>query len=332
MVNNMYENMDKIINCIDEGNYFIVTSHVNPDGDNIGSTLSMYYYLKSINKEVYYVLDDDTPINLKFLLKDIEILSSEEFIKLNLNGFNLISLDCGDLDRICIDKTLIENSKKLICIDHHASNDNYGDINYVVPEASSTCELVYNLFKRINETQNTQVIDKKIATALYTGVVTDTGKFTYSNTHPSTFDMAKDLLILGAETNKVICEVSGNNPYNYYKLLGEALNTLDIIDTKIAVITLTQDMLTRNNISFKDTDGITPYCRDIENVEVGILVKEKSSNEIKISLRSKNYVDVSHIAKVFNGGGHVRAAGLTVFNETIENATKMVVAETLKYI
>ena len=332
MVNNMYENMDKIINCIDEGNYFIVTSHVNPDGDNIGSTLSMYYYLKSINKEVYYVLDDDTPINLKFLLKDIEILSSEEFIKLNLNEFNLISLDCGDLDRICIDKTLIENSKKLICIDHHASNDNYGDINYVVPEASSTCELVYNLFKRINETQNTQVIDKKIATALYTGVVTDTGKFTYSNTHPSTFDMAKDLLILGAETNKVICEVYGNNPYNYYKLLGEALNTLDIIDTKIAVITLTQDMLTINNISFKDTDGITPYCRDIENVEVGILVKEKSSNEIKISLRSKNYVDVSHIAKVFNGGGHVRAAGLTVFNETIENATKMVVAETLKYI
>ena len=332
MVNNMYENMDKIINCIDEGNYFIVTSHVNPDGDNIGSTLSMYYYLKSINKEVYYVLDDDTPINLKFLLKDIEILSSEEFIKLNLNKFNLISLDCGDLDRICIDKTLIENSKKLICIDHHASNDNYGDINYVVPEASSTCELVYNLFKRINETQNTQVIDKKIATALYTGVVTDTGKFTYSNTHPSTFDMAKDLLILGAETNKVICEVYGNNPYNYYKLLGEALNTLDIIDTKIAVITLTQDMLTRNNISFKDTDGITPYCRDIENVEVGILVQEKASNEIKISLRSKNYVDVSHIAKVFNGGGHVRAAGLTVFNETIENATKMVVAETLKYI
>ena len=332
MVNNMYENMDKIINCIDEGNYFIVTSHVHPDGDNIGSTLSMYYYLKSINKEVYYVLDDDTPINLKFLLKDIEILSSEEFIKLNLNEFNLISLDCGDLDRICIDKTLIENSKKLICIDHHASNDNYGDINYVVPEASSTCELVYNLFKRINETQNTQVIDKKIATALYTGVVTDTGKFTYSNTHPSTFDMAKDLLILGAETNKVICEVYGNNPYNYYKLLGEALNTLDIIDTKIAVITLTQDMLTRNNISFKDTDGITPYCRDIENVEVGILVKEKSSNEIKISLRSKNYVDVSHIAKVFNGGGHIRAAGLTVFNETIENATKMVVAETLKYI
>lgn len=120
--------MDKIINYINEGNYFIVTSHVNPDGDNIGSTLAMYYYLKSLDKDVYYVLDDDTPINLKFLLKDIEILSSEEFINLNIEQYNLIALDCGDLNRICIDKSIIENSKKLICIDHHASNDNYGDL------------------------------------------------------------------------------------------------------------------------------------------------------------------------------------------------------------
>lgn len=87
--------MDKIINYINEGNYFIVISHVNPDGDNIGSTLAMYYYLKSLDKDVYYVLDDDTPINLKFLLKDIEILSSEEFINLNIEQYNLIALDCG---------------------------------------------------------------------------------------------------------------------------------------------------------------------------------------------------------------------------------------------
>ena len=93
MVNNMYENMDKIINCIDEGNYFIVTSHVNPDGDNIGSTLAMYYYLKSLDKDVYYVLDDDTPINLKFLLKDIEILR-DELGKPIVNTYNNLSEIC----------------------------------------------------------------------------------------------------------------------------------------------------------------------------------------------------------------------------------------------
>ena len=113
--------MDKIINYIDEGNYFIVTSHVNPDGDNIGSTLSMYYYLKSINKDVYYVLDDDIPINLKFLLSDIEVLNSEEFEKLNLKDFSIISLDCGDLGRICLDRELIDKASKLICIDPSSS-------------------------------------------------------------------------------------------------------------------------------------------------------------------------------------------------------------------
>ena len=164
----------------------------NPDGDNIGSTLSMYYYLKSINKDVYYVLDDDIPINLKFLLSDIEVLNSEEFEKLNLKDFSIISLDCGDLGRICLDRDLIDKASKLICIDHHASNQSFGDFNYIIPEASSTCELVYNIFKRINQIQNTQVMDSKIATALYAGVVTDTGKFTYSNTSPSTFDMAKE--------------------------------------------------------------------------------------------------------------------------------------------
>lgn len=328
----MVNNMDQIINYIDGGNYFIVTSHINPDGDNIGSTLAMYYYLKSIDKDVYYVLDNDVPNNLKFLLKDIKILTSNEFKEMKLNNFNIISLDCGDADRICLDKDLIEGCTKLICIDHHATNQNFGDLNYVIPEESSTCELVYNLLKRANELKNKQFIDTKIATSLYTGVVTDTGKFSYSNTHPSTFAMAKDLLELGAKTNEVMCEVFSNNPYNYYKLLGESLNTLEIIDTKIATMKLTMDMLTRNNIDYKDTDALTPYCRDIEGVEVGILIKEKSKNEIKASFRSKTYVDVSEIAKAFGGGGHKKAAGCTILNKSIEDATKIIVDEALKHI
>lgn len=324
--------MDKIINYIDEGNYFIVTSHVNPDGDNIGSTLGMYYYLKSMQKQVYYVLDDDIPNNLKFLLKDVNILKSDEFKKLNLENFSVISLDCADKDRICLDNEILENCSKLICIDHHASNEEFGDLNYIVAEESSTCELVYNLLQRVNEIKNTQVINEKIAESLYTGVVTDTGRFSYSNTHASTFDMAKKLLELGVKSNEIINELYGNNPYNYYKLLGEALNTLEITNEKIATMKLTQDMLSRNNVSFKDADGVTPYCRDIENVEVGILVKEKSQNEIKISFRSKTYVDVSEIAKVFGGGGHIRAAGCTILNKTIKEATDIVVNETLKHI
>ncbi|MGL5348072.1 MAG: DHH family phosphoesterase [Peptostreptococcaceae bacterium] len=324
----MINNIDNIIEFINGSNDFVVTSHISPDGDNIGSTLSIYYSLIKLGKNVFYVLDDNSPQNLKFLLEGINILRSEEFKE---ESYSIIALDCGDKRRICVDEQIINNANKIVCIDHHASNDYYGDFNYIDIEASSTCELVYNLLKRFNEKENLDLIDEKTATCLYTGLVTDTGNFAYSSTHPSSFEMAKDLLILGAKRNEIIQNVFQSNPYNYYKLLGEALNTLDIVGTKVASITVTKEMLKRNVISFNDVDGITSYTRDIEGVEVGILIKEKKENEVKISLRSKNYVDVSEIAKKFNGGGHIRAAGCTIY-DSVENAKKMVLEEVLKSI
>lgn len=321
-------NIDNIIDYINGSNYFVVTSHISPDGDNIGSTLSMYYALNKLGKNVFYVLDDNPPLNLRFLLKDIKVLRSEEF---KLEDYSIIALDCGDKKRICLSDEIINNSKKLICIDHHASNDHYGDFNYIDIDASSTCELVYNFLKRFSEVNNLNIIDEKIATCLYTGLVTDTGNFAYANTHPSSFEMAKDLLLTGAKKEEIIQNVFQSNPYNYYKLLGEALNTLEIVDNKVSSIMITKEMLKRNVISFNDVDGITSYTRDIEGVEVGILLKEKKENEVKVSLRSKNYVNVSKIAKTFNGGGHIRAAGCTIY-DSIENAKEKVLKEVLKSI
>lgn len=324
-------NIDNIIEYIYGSNDFVVTSHVNPDGDNIGSTLSMYCFLKKINKRVYYVMNDSMPLNMRFLVEDINIINSDQFKELHIKNYNLITLDCGDKHRICVDDDIKDNCIKLINIDHHASNDFYGDLNYVVAEASSTCELVYNLLLRNEDINNFKSIDEKIATALYTGLMTDTGKLTYSNTHASSFDMAKRLLTSGADTQKVVQNVFGSNPFNFYKLLGESLNTLEIINTKVAIMMVTKEMLEKYNIAFNDIDGIVPYARDIENVEIGILLKEKSNNEIKVSLRSKSFADVSSIAKVFGGGGHIRAAGCTI-NDSIENAKTKIIEEALKEI
>ncbi len=321
-------NIDNIIDYINGSNYFVVTSHISPDGDNIGSTLSIYYTLNKLGKNVFYVLDDNPPLNLKFLLKDIKILRSEEF---ELEDYSIIALDCGDKKRICLSDEIVNNAKKIICIDHHASNDHYGDFNYIDIDASSTCELVYNFLNRFSEVNNLNLIDEKIATCLYTGLVTDTGNFAYANAHPSSFEMAKDLLLIGAKKEEIIQNVFQSNPYNYYKLLGEALNTLEIVDNRVSSIMITKEMLKRNIISFNDVDGITSYTRDIDGVEVGILLKEKKENEVKISLRSKNYVNVSEIAKKFNGGGHIRAAGCTIY-DSIENAKKKVLEEVLKSI
>ncbi|HHQ8757260.1 bifunctional oligoribonuclease/PAP phosphatase NrnA [Clostridioides difficile] len=324
----MMNNMDSIINYIYEGDYFIVTSHISPDGDNIGSTLSMYYTLKNLGKNVYYVLDDEAPLNLRFLVEDVKIYKSNEF---NMKNYSLIALDCGDKMRICVSDEIKNNASKLICIDHHASNDSYGDLNYVDIDASSTCELVYNLLVRFQQIKDINIINEDIATCLYTGLVTDTGNFSYSNVHASSFEMAKNLLVLGAQKNTIIQNIYQSNSSGYYKLLGEALKGLEIFDSKVSSVVLTQDMMNRNNISFNDVDGITTYTRDIKGIEVGILFKEKKQNEIKVSFRSKNYVDVSEIAKLFGGGGHVRAAGCTI-RDSIDNAKKMVLEAVLKSI
>ena len=324
----MIDNIENIIDYINRSNDFIVTSHISPDGDNIGSTLSMYNSLKKLKKNVYYVLDDTPPKNLEFLLKDVNILKSNEF---NIDKFNIISLDCGDRKRICLSDEIKDKAQKIICIDHHASNDKYGDFNYIDTSASSTCELVYNVLVAYNKKYNIDLIDENIATFLYTGLVTDTGNFMYSNTHPTSFDMAKNLLLKGAKKENIIQNIFQSNSANYYKLLGEALNTLDIIDNKVACISINKEMLKRNIISFNDVDGITSYTRDIEGVEVGILLKEKKDNEIKVSLRSKSYVDVSKIAQSFGGGGHIKAAGCTIY-DTIENTKKKIIDSVLKTI
>ncbi|CAH2213976.1 DHH family phosphoesterase [Tepidibacter aestuarii] len=316
--------MNKIINAIMGSNNFIITSHYSPDGDNLGSSIGLYYALKSMDKEAVFVLDDNLPANLDFLYKDIKIYKSEE---IKTEDYILISLDCGDKDRLCCSNTIKNNAKITINIDHHSSNDLYADLNYVDAKASSTCEVVYDMLMKIDK----NIIDKKIANCLYTGLITDTGNFMYSNTNPSSFEMACNLLKLGIDKQDIIQSIYQNNPVNYVKILGESLNTLNVIQEKIATIELTTQMFKNNNITFNDVDGFVNYARDISGVEVGILFKQKRSNQIKVSLRSKSYVNVSEIAKVFGGGGHVRASGCTV-NDSLENAKKRVVEEVIKHI
>ncbi|WP_330400271.1 DHH family phosphoesterase [Tepidibacter mesophilus] len=316
--------MNKIIKTIMGSNNFIITSHYSPDGDNLGSSIGLYYALKGMNKEAVFVLDDNLPANLDFLYKDIKIYKSEE---INIKDYILISLDCGDKYRLCCSDTIKDKASMTINIDHHSSNDLYADLNYVDAKASSTCEVIYDMLMRIDR----NIIDKKIANCLYTGLITDTGNFMYSNTNPSSFEMACNLLKIGIDKQDIIQNIYQNNPINYVKILGESLNTLNVVQGKVATIELTTQMFKNNNITFNDVDGFVNYARDINGVEVGILFKQKKFNQIKISLRSKSYIDVSEIAKVFGGGGHVRASGCTI-NDSLENAKITIIEEVIKHI
>ena len=316
--------MNKITEAIIKSDNFIIASHYSPDGDNLGSCFAMYHALKLLNKEVMVVVDDVIPKNLSFLCSDVIINKSNDVKDIK---YSLIALDCGDKNRICLDKKIIENCHCLINIDHHASNTGYGDINLVEEEISSTCEIVYNLLNYIDKS----LINKVIGRCLYTGLVTDTGNFMYSNVKPESFLMAYNLLKLDIDKSEIITNIYQNNPLNYTKLLGDALTTLEIIEGKIAVICVDSEMFKRNNISFNDVEGIVNYTRDIEGVEVGILLKEKNYKEIKVSLRSKSNINVNEIASSLSGGGHIRAAGCTI-RESLDCAREIIVSETLKHM
>ena len=330
-MNSFTREIDNILEYIQSNDdKFLVSSHVSPDGDNIGSSLSIYRFLNKLGKDVVYVLDDDYPQNLMFLYNENIKMTSKDIRE--KDGYTIIALDAGDYSRICVDSEILQRAKGIICIDHHIINGDYGFLKYVDTAESSTCELVYNIIMRYEHNTNKKIIDEEIASYLYTGLVTDTGNFQYSNTKESSFIMAAELMSRGAKKNLIIEKLFQNNSVNFYKLLGEALNSLEIIDSKICVISVAKEAMDKYEVEYGDIDAITPYTRDIEGVELGIFVKEKEIGEIKVSFRSKNYIDCSKLASEFSGGGHKRAAGCTIKDLDVELAKKMLIEKAIGYL
>lgn len=330
-MNRFTKEIDKILEYIQSNDdKFLVSSHVSPDGDNIGSSLSIYSFLKKLGKDVVYVLDDEYPKNLSFLYDENIKMTSKDIDQ--KEKYTVIALDAGDYSRICVDDKILENAKGIICIDHHITNGDYGFLKYVDTEESSTCELVYNIIMRYECITDNKIIDENIATYLYTGLITDTGNFQYSNTRESSFIMAAELMSRGAKKNLIVEKLFQNNSVNFYKLLGEALNGLEIIQSQICIIAVAKEPMDKYEVEYGDIDAITPYTRDIEGVELGIFVKEKEIGEIKVSFRSKNYVDCSKLASEFSGGGHKRAAGCTIKDLDVELAKKMLIEKAIGYL
>ena len=313
--------MDRAVEFINEYDNIFICSHVQPDGDNIGSTLALYMAIKKKKENVKVVKTDEIPSDYLFLpnIQVFKEYSLDEQVDL------FISLDSSDVERLGPGKELLKKAKKIINIDHHVTNNGFGDINIVLPSTSATGEIVYKFIKHMNAE-----IDKDIATCLYTAISTDTGRFMYSNTTYETHLIASELLKTGIDINNINIHLYQNRSMERTKLFLEAINNMDFhLDGKIGIAVVTQDMLSRNNAKLEDSEGIVSFIRDTSTIEVACLLKEISEKEIKVSLRSKQHVDVSKIALNFGGGGHIRAAGCTIY-DTIDNAKKVVLDEILK--
>lgn len=313
--------MNNLRELIDQANNIAVIAHINPDGDSLGSSLALGLAIKAINSNVTIFINDVLPAKYGFLP---EVHQFVMFKEVELKEFDIsFILDCGDLDRLGSSKGLIDKTKTLINIDHHVSNNNYGDINIIDVKASSTCQMVYNLI----EGQLKLPITADIATNLYVGIITDTGNFKYDNTSPETHRVTAKLLEAGVDIEAVTINLFQSNTYNSVKFLGEFLQNLDILlDGKLAISVISIQMLNKYSLDSDETDSIINYGRDIKGVEVAVTLKEVKDNIIKLSFRSKADVDVNKIAKVFGGGGHKKASGATI-EGNIEEVRKRIIEE-----
>lgn len=316
--NNLIEVIDKIQNS----KSICLISHINPDGDSLGSLLGLGIALNLFkDKKINLAKVDEIPRKYSFLPKiDYlrEIYENEVFDL-------VITLDCSDLNRLGHSKFIAENADFIINIDHHKSNDYFGQINIVDPNMSSTGELVYHLLKQMDIE-----IDEDIATALYVSISTDTGSFKYDNTSPSTFEAAAELMRCGIDINRITTEVYQSKSLIRTKLLVKTLNNMEMhLDNRIGIAIVTEEILKDCNATIQDAEGIIEFIRDIEGIEVAAILKEFSKDEMKVGLRSKSDIDVAEIAEKFSGGGHKKASGCTV-HKSMEEAKKEVIDEIIK--
>jgi len=312
----------ELLKLIKENKKFLIVSHVNPDGDAIGSIIALAIGLKKMGKYVYILNKDPVPDILKFLPHS-DLINT----KVPSKNFDVLLItDCNSLERTGF-KYL--PAKATAVIDHHLTIKKNKKYTYLVtPKASSTGELVYKLFKILRIP-----IDREIAVNLYTAIFTDTGGFRFSNTNIESLNIASDLIKAGANTWEIAKEVYENIPLNCLRLLTLTLLTLEKRG-KTASVTVTQSMFRKTNTSAQHTENFADYPRKIKGIEVGVLFREEGKNLYKVSLRSKGAVNVAYIARTFGGGGHASAAGCTLEGNLAEVKNKVLraVRKAIKWI
>ncbi|MCB2299777.1 DHH family phosphoesterase [Clostridium tagluense] len=298
-----------------------ITFHTSPDGDSLGSALALLIGLRKLKKEVYIISKEIIPQTFQFLPCSNEI--NGEIIEPLKDTECVIVLDCGDFKRINANLCMQNRNFELINMDHHLSNDLYGDLNFVDTSASAVGEIVYEVLKLLHIE-----IDKEISTCLYTSLLTDTGSFRHPSTTAVTHNIAGELINTGIEFSNIHRIIFENKKFEKIKFYGEVINSMTSeLNAKVCIMYISKTMLEKYETVSEDTSDVIAFGASIDTVEVTILIKD-AENGVKVSLRSKSLVDVSKVAGVFNGGGHIRASGF--FTEEDFHDTKVKLLEIIE--
>lgn len=324
-------NIEKIKNIITQNQNYVLTTHVNPDGDGLGSEMALAHFLRKLGKSATILNHSKSPPNCEFLDPNKEIIQfiPERDRDKILKADAIFIVDTNQTERLRSMKPFIEQSKAIkIIIDHHLDPGSFA-AHYVIDEdATSTGEIIYRLLSSIDST----LFDETIAQALYTAIMTDTGSFRYPRTDPETHTITARLLECGANPSEIFANVYESWSLGRMKLLGEALGSMQTVyNGKLAYLVCTQKMFMETGATEVETDNFTTYPMGIKGVAVGILINELP-NGTKISFRSKGDIPINELAKEFGGGGHKNAAGARLYNVSLEETIKSVLEKAEKYV
>ncbi len=296
-------NVEEIRQFLLKYDNFLLTSHMEPDGDAVGSQLAMFIQLQNLSKNALIIDSDPVPEKYRFLPKCSQIKNHLPNNSTSIDAS--IFLDAGHPKRVSGIFDYVKNKKiPILNIDHHISNSLYGKLNYVDPSASSTSECLYDIFSTLQFK-----FTEEIAECIAVGILTDTGRFSFRNTCEKTFRICSELAHFGVNFHYLSQQVYGSRTVESIRLLGAVLSSLRI-SKNIAFIKLTQQMLSNYGAKEEETEGFVNYALSIKNIKAAVFIREKPQGEFRVSLRSKNAdIDVNKIASEFNGGGHNQAAG-----------------------
>lgn len=279
-----------------------ITMHLSPDGDTLGAALGLWHGLKTLTPDVWVYSADPSPRVYHFLP------GVESIRRVYKPASLIIAVDCADAHRTGLSAEEQATADAIIVIDHHSSNRGFGTVNWVDGQASSTSELIYQLLTYMHIP-----ITPAIADALYTGLVTDTGRFCFSYTRPQALRIGADLLEHGAHFDQVCNLVFQRRTLAKTRLTGMTLSTLEVVlNGRACVMHVTLDMLRRCGATAEDTEAIINYGIEVEGMQVAVLLHEQEAGLYKVSLRAAGRADVAAVATALGGGGHVQAAGCTL--------------------
>jgi len=310
--------LKKIAGHLVNGDSIVILPHINADGDALGAALALGIALRSLNKDVDVLAEEEVPSNLDFL-------PGQELLKNSPDkDYDVaVNIDNGDITRLGDRERYFRNARIKLSLDHHATNKVIADCSYVDTKSAATGEIIYDLIVNYLKAD----MNKDIALCLYTAIVTDTGGFRYTNTTSRTLKISAELLEYGIDFPYVIKKVFDMTSYTKMNLMKQTMNSLMLYGNgKLAVSYLTLNDIKNLNVKNDDYEGLVNIGRNLEGVEVSLFLREEQEGRFRGNLRSNDYVDVSRIAEKFNGGGHKRAAGFNITGKLDDIINRLVSA------